>query len=65
MTQLESPFPRKLGPVSRPPVALARGYQEGHLGKQKWTWQQTLVFAIFASTLLWGLIFLAIRALLA
>lgn len=65
MTQLESPFPRKLGPVTRPPVAIARGYRNGDLNKQKWSLQQTIVFALLASTILWGLIFLAIRALLA
>lgn len=65
MTQFESPFPRKLGPVTRPPVAIARDYRQDTLGKQKWSWQQTIVFAVLASTALWGLIFLAIRALLA
>ncbi|WP_085338263.1 hypothetical protein [Aquidulcibacter paucihalophilus] len=65
MTQLETPFPRKLGPVTRPPVAIARGYRDNDFNKQKWSWQQTLAFAVFASTILWGLIFLAIRALLA
>ncbi|AMS28510.1 MAG: hypothetical protein O9270_18215 [Aquidulcibacter sp.] len=65
MTQLESPFPRKLGSVSRPPVAVARAYREDDVGKQKWSWQQTIVFALLASSGLWGLIFWAIRTLLA
>ena len=65
MTQLESPFPRKLGPVQRAPLALARGYRNGDTEKQKWSWQQTIVFALIASTGLWGLIFWAIRTLLA
>ncbi len=65
MTQLESPFPRKLGPVTRPQIAVARGYRDAGLSKQKWSWRQTLVFALLASTGLWGLIFWAIRTLLA
>ena len=65
MSQLESPFPRKLGSVSRPPMAVARGCRDDDLSKQKWSWQQTIVFALLASTGLWGLIFWAIRTLLA
>lgn len=65
MTQLESPFPRKLGPITRPPMAIARGYRDAGPSKQKWSWQQTLIFALLASTGLWGLIFWAIRTLLA
>ena len=65
MTQFESPFPHKLGPVARPPEAVTRGYLEDELGKQKWPWQQTIIFALLVSSLLWGLIFWAIRALLA
>jgi hypothetical protein len=65
MTQFESPFPHKLGPVARPPVAIARSRREDELVEQKWSWQQTIIFALLASSLLWGLIFWAIRALLA
>jgi hypothetical protein len=65
MTQFESPFPHKLGPVTRPQVAVARSRREDELVEQKWSWQQTIIFALLASSLLWGLIFWAIRALLA
>ncbi len=65
MTQLESPFPRKLGPAPRAPLVAARGYRNGDTEKQKWSWQQTIIFALIASTGLWGLIFWAIRTLLA
>jgi hypothetical protein len=65
MSQLESPFSRKLGPVPRAPLAIERGYRDGVIEKQKWSWQQTIIFALIASTGLWGLIFWAIRTLLA
>jgi Na+-driven multidrug efflux pump len=65
MTQLESPFSRKLGPVPQAPLVIARGYRDGDREKQKWSWQQTIIFALIVSTGLWGLIFWAIRTLLA
>jgi len=65
MTQLESPFPSKLGPVPQAPLVIARGYGNGDSERQKWSWQQTIIFAVIVSTGLWGLFFWAIRTLLA
>jgi len=65
MTQFESPFPRKLRRVPQAPLVIARGYPDGDTEKQKWSWQQTIIFAVIVSTGLWGLIFWAIRTLLA
>jgi hypothetical protein len=65
MTQLESPFPRKLQRVPQAPLVIAPGYRDGDTEKQKWSWQQTIIFAVIVSTGLWGLIFWAIRTLLA
>jgi|694.fasta_scaffold97596_3 hypothetical protein len=65
MSQLESPFSPNLGPVTPTPLVIARGYKDGDSERRKWSWQQTIIFALIASTGLWGLIFWAIRTLLA
>ena len=65
MTQFESPFPRKLRRVPQAPLVIARGYRDGDTEKQKWSWKQTIIFAVIVSAGLWGLIFWAIRTLLA
>ncbi|MEY3233356.1 MAG: hypothetical protein RL230_627 [Pseudomonadota bacterium] len=65
MTQLESPISRKLGRAPPAPLDIVRGYQDGGVQKQKWSCQQTIIFALIASSGLWGLIFLGIRTLLA
>ncbi|WP_108985560.1 hypothetical protein [Candidatus Phycosocius bacilliformis] len=69
MTQLDPAFSGKLAPVApqRPQAthpAAAQAVSSTHASGAKWSWQQTILFALVASGFLWGMIFWAVRALI-